>query len=151
MQSEIEQAVEKYSNLLLRAAYVVLHNTQDAQDAVQETFLKRMTRAPRFRDDAHEKAWLLRVTINTAKNIRRANARDSDASVPDIPVTEKQNDVLDAVFRLPTAYRTAVFLYYYEGYSIREIAGILAVPQATVGTRLSRARDKLKEMLGEEI
>lgn len=151
MPSDIEQAVEKYSDLLLRAAYIVLQSTQDAQDAVQEAFLKRMTHAPRFRDAEHEKAWLLRVTINTAKNIRRTNSRNADAPFPDIPITEKHDDLLDAVFRLPTPYRTVIFLYYYEGYSIREIARILSLPQGTVGTRLARARAQLKTMIGEEL
>lgn len=151
MYSNLEQAVEKYSDLLLRAAYIVLHNTQDAEDAVQETFIKYMTKAPCFRDDEHEKAWLLRVTINTAKNTRRTYSRNADALLPDIPITEKHDDLLDAVFHLPMPYRTVIFLYYYEGYSIREIARILSVPQGTVGTRLARARAQLKTMIGEEL
>ena len=144
----IEQTVEKYSQSMLRAAYAILKNEADCQDAVQEAFLKLIYKTPEFKNEAHEKAWLLRVTINISKNMLKASHRKNLPIDEGLSVASQQNDtVLPCVMTLEEKYRTVLHLYYYEGYSIKEIAEILKLPAATVGTRLSRAREKLKIML----
>ena len=147
----IESAVERNAQHMLRAAYAVLHSASDAQDAVQEAFLKLLEKKPTFRDASHEKAWLLRVTINIAKNDRKRNCRFTGEPPEETAApNEGVSDVLRAVLCLSEPYRIVIHLYYYEGYSIGEIAQILHLPAATVGTRLRRGRAKLKTMLEQE-
>lgn len=143
----IEQAVRAYSKSMLNAAYSLLRSVPDAEDAVQEAFLKLIEKSPRFNDMEHEKAWLLRVTINISKNMLKASQRKDLPTYEDIPYEQNNNDVLQCVMSLEEKYRTIIHLYYYEGYSIKEIASILSLPRATVGTRLSRGRNLLKTML----
>ena len=147
----IEAIVRKYSPALLRAAFSVLRNAADAQDAAQEAFVRLLEKRPAFNDEQHEKAWLLRVTINIAKNMRSAAARTEPIEENTAFVYEAYSETLNAVLSLPVKYRTVIHLYYYEGYSIKEIAAILEVPPATAGTWLARGREKLRTMLREEI
>ncbi len=148
----IEYVVEKYSKPMLYASYTLLKSVPDAEDAVQEAFLRLIKKKPVFKNDEHEKAWLLRVTINISKNMLKASKRKNLAIYEDILFEEdnyklNSGEVLQCVLNLDEKYRTVIHLYYYEGYSIKEIASILSLPQATVGTRLSRARNILKNML----
>ncbi len=144
----IEHIFDAYAESMFRAAFALLQNREDAEDAVQEAFLKRIQKAPAFKDSNHEKAWLLRVTINLSKNMLKSSDRKNTPFLVDIPTEDEEaGDVLSCVLTLPEHYRTVIHLYYYEGYSIREIASILKLPSATVGTRLSRARRLLKTIL----
>ena len=136
---------------MLRAAYAILHSKEDAQDAVQDAFIKLLRYQPRFHDTEHEKAWLLRVTINIAKNDLRLLRRMAPMPLQEpAAVQEERSPVLEAVLALPDAYRIIIHLYYYEGYSIKEIAQIMRLPAATVGTRLARGRQKLAALLEGE-
>ena len=142
---------------MLRAAYAILHSKEDAQDAVQDAFLKLLRYQPHFHDTQHEKAWLLRVTINIAKNDLKLLRRMAPLFSEDAPVAQtaqssqgEHSPVLEAVLALPDAYRIIIHLYYYEGYSIKEIAQITRLPAATVGTRLARGRQKLALLLEGE-
>ena len=146
----IEAIVRKYSPALLRAAFSVLRNAADAQDAAQEAFLRLLEKRPAFNDEQHEKAWLIRVTINAAKNMRSAAARREPLEENTAFVYEEYSETLNAVLSLPVKYRTVIHLYYYEGYSIKEIAAILDIPEATAGTQLARGREKLRTMLKGE-
>ena len=143
----IDSIVRKYSPALLRAAFSVLRNTADAQDAVQDAFLKLLQKRPAFHDAEHEKAWLIRVTVNTAKNMYKAARRTEPLEEYDVNVYQEDSETLNAVLSLPLKYRTVIHLYYYEGYSIKEIAAILEIPAATVGTIMARGRKKLRTML----
>jgi len=148
----VSRLVEKYSDMLLRLACTRLDSTADAEDAVQEVFLKLLTTQTSFRDAEHEKAWLIRTTLNRASDIRRAAARKNvplDAAY-DAAVPEADNSLLYAVRALPEKYSSVIHLYYYEGYSIKEIAKLLGLPSPTVGTRLKRGRERLRQMLEEE-
>ena len=148
----IELLVETHSDSMLKAAYALLKNRDDAEDAVQEAFMKFMEKQPRFNDDEHAKAWLLRVTINLSKNTLKASWRKNKSETEEALYQENQSDeVLSCVMRLEENYRTVIHLYYYEGYSIKEIASILKLPSATVGTRLKRGRAKLKKMLEGDV
>ena len=149
----ISRTVEQYSSMLLHLAASRLDSPADAEDAVQEVFLKLLTAHPVFRDDAHEKAWLIRATLHRASDIRRSAERRNlpleEAAVP--AVQEDALDLLSAVRALPDKYSAVIHLYYYEGYSIKEIARTLGLPAATVGTRLARGRERLRQMLKEDV
>lgn len=151
----IQYVVEKYSRTLLRVAYNIVRSTAESEDIVQDVLLSLITRSPDFESDEHEKAWLIRATVNRAKNTVKRSARfisDENAlslcceesSGVDI---EQRGELLSAVLSLPNKYSVPVHLYYYEGYSTAETAKILRLPQATVCTRLARARAMLKKML----
>ena len=152
-EKEWDALVQRNAPHMMRAAYALLHSKDDAQDAVQEAFLKLLRYQPTFRDREHEKAWLLRVTINHAKNDLKVLRRYSAEPVPEVgTLDEAHSPVLEAVQMLPDANRIVIHLYYYEGYSIREIAQILKVPIPTVGARLARGRKKLAVLLeGEDL
>lgn len=148
----IEQIVKTHSNSMFRAAFAVLKNRDDAEDVVQEAFMKLMEKQPRFTDDEHARAWLLRVAINLSKNMLKASWRKNKSENEEASYTENESDeVLFCVMKLEENYRTVIHLYYYEGYSIKEIASILSLPSATVGTRLKRGRAKLKKMLEGDV
>ena len=140
----IEQAVKTYSDSMLRAAYSVLKSTEDAEDAVQEAFLKLILKKPKLKSSEHEKAWLLRVTINISKNMLRSAARNTLPVTEEISCSDENSELLAVVMSLPERYRTVIHLYYFEGYSINEIAAVLKLPPPTVGTRLARARKLLE-------
>jgi len=149
----ISRVVAEYSSMLLRLACTRLDSPADAEDAVQETFLKLLTARPVFRDAGHERAWLIRTTLHRASDIRRAaekrNLPLEEAARAAAP--EEGSELLTAVRALPEKYSAVIHLYYYEGYSIKEIARLLGVPAPTVGTRLARGRERLRQMLKEEI
>lgn len=153
-QEDMTQLVETYSPMLLRAALTRLSTPADAEDAVQEVFLKVLDRRPRFRDGEHAKAWLIRATLNQASDLRRGRRDDApldEALTAQADRTEERLDLLAAVRALPPAYSAVIHLYYYEGYSIKEIARLLALPSPTVGTRLARGRQRLRQLLKEDI
>ena len=145
--------VREHSDMLLHLACTRLPSVSDAEDAVQEVFLRLLTTPVSFRDAGHEKAWLIRTTLHRASDIRRqAEKRNlplEEAAQTAAP--EPGTDPLQAVQALPEKYGAVIHLHYYEGYSIREIGKLLDLPAATVGTRLARGRDRLREMLKEEI
>lgn len=148
----IRRLVETYSPMLLRLAATRLSSPTDAEDAVQEVFLRLLTAQPVFRDAGHEKAWLIRTTLQRACDIRRSAARRNlpleEAVLSAAPEAE-EGDLLAAVRALPDKYCAVIHLYYYEGYSIQEIANLLGVPAPTVGTRLARGRERLRRLLKE--
>ena len=151
-QADLQRMVETYSPMLLRAALTRVSTPADAEDAVQDVFLRVLTHAPRFRDREHEKAWLLRSALNRASDLRRR--RRDDAPLDEVQDAAAESPdygpLLSAVRSLPEAYSAVIHLYYYEGYSIKEIARLLALPVPTVGTRLSRGRERLRSLLKEE-
>lgn len=151
----IEKAVRNYSKAMLNAAYSILRSTDDAEDAVQDAFLKYIQKRPTFNSAEHEKAWLLRVAINIAKNMLKSSERKNLPMIcEDIPNKQFSDNTVAAlrcVLKLEEKYRIIIHLYYYEEYSLKEIASILQLPLATVGTRLSRGRKILKTMLKGEL
>ncbi len=146
---EITRIVNTYSDMLFKVAYTVLHSSADAEDTVQEVFIKLLDRTYKFNDPEHEKAWLIRVTINAAKNKRKKLARQGVSldECCEVKTSLDQNELLNTVLSLDEKYSTVIHLYYYEGYSISEIGHILSIPAATVGTRLARARCILRKKL----
>lgn len=150
----VSSLVDKYSDMVYRTAYHALCDTHYAEDITQEVFLKLCHAMPDFESEEHEKAWILRVTINMCKNYnKRVYTHPSVELSETIPINDEyrtDGTVLSAVKALPEKYRTAVYLYYFEGYQIKEIAEIMKSNQNTVSSLLMRARNKLSSMLGGE-
>lgn len=151
--AEAERLVNAYSDLILRLSYTYLKSTQDGEDIVQTVLLKLLTGDRAFDSPEHEKAWVIRAAVNACKDELRAYRRRAapledaeQAPAPEPP----RSDVLDAVMDLPEKYREAIYLFYYEGYSIDEIAALTGRSGAAVSAHLSRGRKKLKTMLEGE-
>ena len=147
-----EQAVREHRDMVFRVALHVTGQRQDAEDAVQEVFLRLYTRERDFETPEHLRRWLIRVTVNLCRDTlkspwrKRTCGLDTVLEVP-APAAE-DGSVLEAVNALPPHYRAVIYLFYYEGYQAAEIGTILGLPTATVHTRLARGRAKLKTLLG---
>lgn len=149
--AETERLVQTYSDLILRLSYTYLKSTHDAEDICQNVLLKLLTGGYTFDSPAHEKAWVIRAAANACKDELRAFRRKSaplDAAYDAAASEPPDSAVLDAVMGLPVKYREAVYLFYYEGYSVREIADMLGRSEAAVSAHLSRGRNKLRIELG---
>ena len=159
VEAEANRLVEAYADTILRVGYTYLHSTQDAEDICQDVLLKALNRAKPFESAEHERAWIIRVAINAAKDLLRRQSGRTTVALDDIaePVapasaTERElearsESVLERVMALPLEYREAIYLHYYEGYSIKQIAAIVHASESAVATRLSRGRSKLRPAL----
>lgn len=151
-EQEVNRAVEQYADTVRRICLVHLKNYADTEDIFQTVFVKYLLHTAPFASPEHEKAWIIRVTINACKDLLRSVFRrrtvplDEAAELPAPP--EEHRAVLQAVQGLPGAYRDVVYLHYYEGYTAPEIAQILGKNVNTVYTRLTRARGLLRQALG---
>ena len=146
---EIKNMIEKYSGLVYKVAITRSGNIENAEDVFQEVFIKYSQKMPKFENEEHEKAWFIRVTINLTKNLH--NQAWNRKTVPleetiHFEVKEEEN-IFQIVSTLPQNYRTVVYLFYYEGYKIKEISKILKTREGTIKTWLSRARESLKEKI----
>ena len=146
--------VQTHMDTIYRIAVSYTKTSADADDIVQQTFVKLLTKKTAFTDREHEKRWLIRVCINECNSFFSSFWRknmDSFDSLETEPVfTEpKDTELYEAIRQLPAKCRSVIYLFYYEGYSTKEIADILRMKEATVRTRLVRARKLLKEMLKE--
>ena len=143
----IAAAYDKYAAMIYRLCVVQLGNVSDAEDVVQDVFVKYMSVLPEFNDDEHEKAWFIRVAVNRCHDKHRSRALRSTVpleSVAQLAANEQKAAVLDELMALPEKYRTPLVLHYYEGYSVKEIAKLMQLTEATVKVRLHRARVQLK-------
>ena len=144
---------ERYMDTVFRVAYSYLRCRDDADDVTQDVLIQLYKQEKAFESDAHVKNWLIRVTVNRCKNVLRTpwHRAEDIADYENTLVFEQPQyrELFEAVMSLDRRYRLPVLLYYYEGYRQREIAALLGVPEETVRTRLSRARDKLKHILSE--
>lgn len=148
-----EAAVERYADMVFRLAYSYLKNRADAEDVMQETLLKLYTQPP-FDAPEHERCWVVRVAVNECKRLLRSPWRRRTGSLEEIPEaavmdTPAGSELFRQVMALPPRYRAAVYLHYYEGYGVREIAGAMRANPSTVQTWLMRARGQLKTSLKE--
>lgn len=151
--TETDKLVETYRDSILRLAFTYLKNRSDAEDIAQDVFIAYIKNHPNFVSKKKEKAWLLTVTANKCKNFLKSawNRRTTDLRQEIAYLQENEILLLDYIMQLDEKYRLAIHLYYYEGYSTREIAGFLGSNQATVGTWLARARKQLKSMMGVDL
>ena len=150
-------AFKKYGNTVLRASFAFSGSYAEAEDIVQDVFLSLHTNPQNFNSDEHLKAWLLRAAINKCKNFRRSFRFSRTCSIDDLEHSEvicemdtESRELRQQIAALPKKYAEVIFLHYYEGYSIKEIASMLNKNENTVGSLLRRGREKLKAELEEE-
>ena len=144
---------EKHKNTVYSVIFNYVKNTEDTADLQQDVFISLLNADTEFESDEHMKAWLIRVAANRCKNFLRSRKHFSDEPLPeDIPflAEEENTDLLRMVFTLPEKYRIPIHLFYYEEYSIKQIASVLDAPEATIKIRLKRGREKLAKLLQKE-
>ena len=155
MRQEVQELVALYQDSLFAVAFNLCKNAQDAEDVVQDTFIRSYTLKKEFDSKEHIRAWLIRVAINRAKNVSRTFWRRNRISLQDYMETltfetEESENLFETVMKLPEKYRIVIHLFYYEDYSVGEIAGILNLSESNVKVRLSRGRTLLRDALKEE-
>ena len=148
------QQIRQYMDMIFRLAFNCLKSQADADDVTQTVLLRLYETEKVFDNEDYLKHWLVRVTLNECKKHWRSpwnRTEEYENYVSTLVFDEPQySDLFEAIMGLDTKYRIVIYLYYYEGYSIEEIAGLLRLPRGTVGTRLKRAREQLKQKLSEE-
>lgn len=153
-ENRYEEIVRTYGDMVYRVACSYTKSHYDAEDAMQNVFCKLLTKNMAFKDEEHVKKWLIRVTINECKNMLVTFWRKKVVSWDENPVeqifsTQEKSELYEAVMQLPAKYRVVIHLFYYEGYSTREIGELMHLKEAAVRTRLVRGRKILKKELKE--
>lgn len=150
-------AFRKYGDTVLRAAYACCGNYSEAEDITQDVFLILHSNPQDFESDEHMKAWLLRAAINKCKNYKKSFRVSRTDNIDDVSenqlkcnFTLRDSEIRENISKLPQKYSSVIFLYYFEGYSIREIAEMLGKNENSVNSRLQRGRKKLKIELERE-
>ena len=144
-----KQLVHTYGDMLYRICAVILRCHADAEDAVQETLLRLLTKAPAFADEEHRKAWLITVAVNQSRSLLRRRKRliPTDPALlhpPDADAEDRR--ILEALMQVPDSFRIPLLLHYGEGYKVREIAGMIGKSSSAVKMRLSKGRRLLEEI-----
>lgn len=152
-EEEAARAIERYGDMVRRLCLVHLKNPADTEDIFQNVFLKYVLSPVVFESPEHEKAWLIRVTINACRDLVKSFFRSRTVPLEELldqpaHLSEERREVLEAVLDLPPKYRDAVYLHYYEGYTAAEIGKLLGKNTNTVYTLLTRARGQLRKTLG---
>lgn len=150
-EDDIDQVISLYANRVFRIAFSRLKNKADAEDIVQEVFMRYITNQDKFTDEEYKKAWLIRVTINCTNSLLRSAWFKRTTELKDDIATEMEetSELLTYVLKLPEKYRTVIHLFYYEELSVKEIAAILGIKESLVKTRLHRARTALKDLCSD--
>ncbi len=150
----LAEAYDRYADMLFRLALSHTQSREDAEDAVQDVFTKYIATSPMFRDPEHERAWLVRTTINRCHDlVRRGKIRTHESldDITDLPSEENPaSGVLKTLSELPENYRTAITLHYLEGFSVEEVSKMLGISLSAAKMRLSRGRELLKNILTDE-
>ena len=145
----VEEIMQRHKDRVLRTAIAIMGNMADAEDVFQDAFLQLFVKQPQLSSPEHEAAWLVRVTANLCKSrLRSYRRRPVQPLLETHPAqTGEQHDLAEIIAALPPKYKLAIHLFYYEGYSIQEIAEMTGQKYSTVGNHLSRARVMLKKFL----
>lgn len=151
LNERIQSIINKYSKTIVRLAFTYVNNISDAEDIAQDVFLTYIQKLPEFNNDGHEKAWLIRVTINKCKDYLKSSWKKRIVPLSDDLSYIPQEDflLLQTVFELDEKYRLPIYLYYFDDYSIKEIAVFLNINSSTIGTQLERGRNIIKNRLGD--
>jgi RNA polymerase sigma-70 factor (ECF subfamily) len=143
----VSEAVEKYGNMVRRICFLDLRNKHDVEDVFQEVFLKFLLHADSFQSEEHEKAWLCRVTFNQCKDLQKSFWRKKVDSIENLEIpydSPEQSGLMQAVLSLPQRWKRIIYLHYYEGMTVPEIAVLMNKNVNTVYTDLRRAKAQLK-------
>lgn len=156
-EAHVLECYEKYRDTVYKLAYSYCRNKEQSEDVFQDVFCKYMSHVPRFRDENHAKAWFIRTTVNTCKNLLklkwnrdRVPYEENMSNDPAMPEEHEYAVLQQAILALPDKYRVPIHLYYYEEYSIREIAQILHRTESSIQTQLQRGREKIRRFLEEK-
>jgi len=151
MTVDLETKFNMYGIMLYKICIVMTANESDAEDAVQDTFLKYIRKQPDFECAEHEKAWFIRVAVNVCKDMLRARKWRTAVDIDDIielardePEPFEKTEVFEQILALPAKYKTVIYLFYVEGYKVEEIARMTGSSASAVKMRLMRGRGKLK-------
>ena len=150
---KIETLLQTYGNGLFRLSLVMLRNESDAEDAIQDTMIRYLQKAPNFQNADHEKAWLFKVCTNICHDMLRYRKRHPQVDIDtQYHLTEKETDasLLDALMELPERFKLVLILYYVEGYRIHEIAEIIERSPSAVKMRLQKGRKLLENTYRKE-
>ena len=153
MQNPVEDTIRRYSHMVYRLAFARAGNRQDADEIYQEVFLRYIRKEPAFRNETHERAWFLKVTVNCANSLWTSPWKRCTEPLTDDLASEEDEPPVDlsrALQKLPPRYREVIHLFYYEELSTEEIGRILGRKTSTVRPQLTRARAILKKVLKEE-
>lgn len=157
-EKQLQEYFQKYYPVCYRVAFTLVKNHADAEDIVQEVLIRFFVYRPKFASGEHEKAWMIRTAINLSKDLLKSKWHKTTVGMEAVPEAERSyfqipymenDDMLWRVLELPQQYRNCLYLFYYEDYSIREIAAILEEPENTVKTNLRRGREVLKQKMSE--
>lgn len=145
-------AFEDYSDLVFRLAFLRTGNTADADDIMSEVFLRLVKNIHKIKSEEHLKAWLIRTAINRSNSFFKQRKRINQVRITEIDAVYEMDEssVLPAVLGLSAHQKTVIYMYYFEGYSVEEIARLCSVAVGTVKSRLSRGREALKNTLKGE-
>lgn len=154
-EAEINRAINQYGDMIRRICMVQLKNYADTEDIFQTVFMKYLQSHKKFDHEEHEKAWFIRVTLNACRDLLKSFYRKNTVSIEDLlplesEITETQLNVLEALCSLPAKYRDVIYLHYYEGYALTDVAKLLKKKQNTVYSLAARGREMLKKLLGGE-
>ena len=147
-------AFEQYHKMVYKLAFVRTGNTADADDILSDVFVRLIRNTDKIKSEEHLKSWLIRTTVNCSNTYYKKARRLNEVEMLEanaVTVENKENTVLPAVLSLPIHQKTVVYMYYYEGYSVEEIANLCGISKGTVKSRLARARETLKNTLKGEI
>ncbi|MCI8505943.1 MAG: sigma-70 family RNA polymerase sigma factor [Lachnospiraceae bacterium] len=152
-EGEVERAIERHSDTVRRLCMIHLKNYADTEDIFQTVFLKYALSSVLFESEEHERAWLIRVTINACKDLLKSFFHSRTVSLDELmeqpaSLPPDHREVLEAVLSLPQKYKDVVYLHYFEEYTAPQISRILGKNVNTIYTLLTRSRQKLKEKLG---
>ena len=150
---EISVAIEKYGNILYRTCLLMLKNTADADDVVEETYITYMQKAPEFSNDEHEKAWLITVAVNKCRNVIRYKSRhltEPESALDTLIQNEEKHYLLECLMSLQDKFRTVLTLHYIDGYKVEEIAAMINKSASAVKMRLQKGRNLLSEKYRKE-
>lgn len=150
---DISNTIEKYGDMIKRISFLYFGNNADVEDIFQEVFLQYYLNMEKINDEEHKKAWLCRVTFNKCKDLKKSFWRRNVVSLDNYEVpfeNEEQSEIISAVLKLPVDFKNIIYMHYYEGYTIPEIAEILKKNINNVYSLLRRAKCKLKKELGEK-
>ena len=145
-------AFESYSDLVFRLAFLRTGNMPDADDIMSDVFLRLVKTTHKIKSEEHLKAWLIRATINCSNTFFKRKKRINQVRITEVDAVYEMDEssVLPAVLELPIHQKTVIYMLYFEGYSVQEIAKLCSVAVGTVKSRLSRARENLKSTLKGE-
>lgn len=156
----VRESIERYTDMVYRLAFSMMKNKYDTDDIHQEVFVQYISNYATLESEEHKKAWLIRVTVNTCKNWwksawhRKVGSMLDGQAVAEEDVSllqwEMQHPVVEEIRKLPQKYKVVIHLFYYEEMSVKEIAEVLGLKESNVRARLTRARQKLKEVIKED-